>query len=126
MKYFFRLSVAAISLMFATLAIAQQAILSERDIFTPTIATHGMVVTGEEIAAQVGVEVLQKGGNAVDTAVTIGFVKAVTYPRAGNIGGGGFMLIYSAKTGKVIAIDYREKAPAKATRDMFLDKKRKA
>ncbi|MEN8221532.1 MAG: gamma-glutamyltransferase, partial [Pseudomonadota bacterium] len=125
MKYFFRVSVAAISLMFATLAIAQPAILSERDIFTPTIATHGMVVTGEEIAAQVGVEVLQKGGNAVDAAVTIGFVKAVTYPRAGNIGGGGFMLIYSAKTGKVVAIDYREKAPAKATRDMFLNKKGK-
>jgi len=123
MKYFFRFSVAAISLMFATLTIAQTAILSERDIFTPTIATHGMVVTGEEIAAQVGVEVLQKGGNAVDAAVTIGFVKAVSYPRAGNIGGGGFMLIYSAKTKKVIAIDYREKAPLNATRDMFLDKK---
>ena len=125
MKHFFRFSVAAISLIFATLAIAQDAILSERDIFTPTIATHGMVVTGEEIAAQIGVQVLQKGGNAVDAAVTIGFVKAVTYPRAGNIGGGGFMLIYSAKTGKVIAIDYREKAPLKATRDMFLDKKGK-
>ncbi len=125
MKYFFRTSVAAISLMFATLAIAQNAIISERDIFTPTIATHGMVVTGEEIAAQIGVEVLQKGGNAVDAAVTIGFVKAVTYPRAGNLGGGGFMLIYSAKTGKVIAIDYREKAPLKATRDMYLDKKGK-
>jgi len=123
MKYLFRISVAAISLMFATLAIAQQAIISERDIFTPTIATNGMVVTGEEIAAQIGVEVLQKGGNAVDAAVTIGFVKAVTYPRAGNLGGGGFMLIYSAKTKKVIAIDYREKAPLKATRDMFLDKK---
>ncbi len=68
MKYFFRISVAAISLMFATLAIAQNAIISERDIFTPTIATHGMVVTGEEIAAQIGVEVLQKGGNAVDAA----------------------------------------------------------
>ncbi len=123
MKYFFRVSVATISLMFATLAIAQQAIISERDIFTPTIAKHGMVVTGEEIAAQIGVEVLQKGGNAVDAAVTIGFVKAVTYPRAGNIGGGGFMLIYSAKTKTVIAIDYREKAPLNATRDMFLDKK---
>jgi gamma-glutamyltranspeptidase/glutathione hydrolase len=123
MKYFFRLYFAAISLMFATLALAQSANLSERDILTPTIAMHGMVVTGEEIAAQVGVKILQKGGNAVDAAVTIGFIKAVTYPQAGNIGGGGFMLIYSAKTGEVIAIDYREKAPAKATRDMFLDEK---
>lgn len=95
--------------------------ISERDIFTPTIAKNGMVVTGEEIATQVGVEVLQKGGNAIDAAVTVGFVKAVTYPQAGNIGGGGFMLIYSAKTKQVIAIDYREKAPAKATRNMFLD-----
>ncbi|WP_069469924.1 gamma-glutamyltransferase [Candidatus Marithrix sp. Canyon 246] len=123
MKYLFRVSVAATSLMFATLSIAQTAIISERDIFTPTIATHGMVVTAEKMAAQIGVEVLQKGGNAVDAAVTIGFVKAVTYPRAGNLGGGGFMLIYSAKTKKVIAIDYREKAPLKATRDMFLDEK---
>jgi gamma-glutamyltranspeptidase/glutathione hydrolase len=123
MTYFFRCSFAAISLTFSTLAIAQQANLSERDIFTPTIATHGMVVTGEDIAAQIGVEVLQKGGNAVDAAVTIGLVKAVTYPRAGNIGGGGFMLIYSAKTEEIVAIDYREKAPAKATRDMFLDEK---
>jgi gamma-glutamyltranspeptidase/glutathione hydrolase len=93
------------------------------DILTPTIAKHGMVVTGEDIAAQVGIEVLQKGGNAIDAAVTVGFVKAVTYPQAGNIGGGGFMLIYSAKTKQVIAIDYREKAPAKATRNMFLDQK---
>jgi gamma-glutamyltranspeptidase/glutathione hydrolase len=123
MTYFFRLSFAAISLMSSTLTIAQQANITERDIFTPTIATHGMVVTGEEIAAQIGVEVLQKGGNAVDAAVTIGLVKAVTYPRAGNIGGGGFMLIYSAKTEEIVAIDYREKAPTKATRDMFLDEK---
>jgi len=122
MKYFLKHSMTAISLMFATITQAQTANLSERDIFTPTIATHGMVATGEEIAAQIGVEILQKGGNAVDAAVTIGFVKAVTYPQAGNIGGGGFMLIYSAKTKKVIAIDYREKAPAKATRDMFKQK----
>jgi gamma-glutamyltranspeptidase/glutathione hydrolase len=124
MMYFFRRFIAmamAMSLMFATSALAQSANLTERDIFTPTIATHGMVVTAEEIATQIGIEILQKGGNAVDAAVTIGFVKAVTYPQAGNIGGGGFMLIYSAKTGKVIAIDYREKAPGKATRDMFLD-----
>jgi len=124
MKYFLKHSMTAISLMFATITQAQTANLTERDIFTPTIATHGMVATGEEIAAQIGVEILQKGGNAVDAAVTIGFVKAVTYPQAGNLGGGGFMLIYSAKTKKVIAIDYREKAPAKATRDMFLDEQK--
>lgn len=123
MIYFLRCFFTAISLTFATFATAQQANVSERDIFKPTIAKHGMVVTGEDIATQIGVEVLQKGGNAIDAAVTIGFVKAVTYPRAGNIGGGGFMLIYSAKTEKIVAIDYREKAPAKATQDMFLDDK---
>lgn len=88
----------------------------------PAHAQNGMVVTAESIATQIGVEVLKQGGNAIDAAVTIGFVMAVTYPTAGNIGGGGFMQIYSAKTGQVVAIDYRETAPVLAHRDMFLDK----
>ncbi len=116
MKYLLRVFLIAFA------PVAQSANITEQDIFTPVQAKHGMVVAGEEIAAQVGVEILQQGGNAIDAAVTVGFVKAVTYPRAGNLGGGGFMLIYSAKTEKVIAIDYREKAPALATREMFLDK----
>jgi len=82
----------------------------------------GMIATAEPIATQIGLEILKQGGNAIDAAVTIGFTMAVTYPSAGNIGGGGFMLIYSAKTGQVIAIDYRETAPALAHRDMFLNK----
>lgn len=102
-------------------AVAQPAIISHRDIFTPVEGERGMVVTGEPIAARIGLDVLKRGGNAVDAAVTIGFVMAVTLPRAGNIGGGGFMLIYSAKSGEVIAIDYREQAPAGAHRDMFID-----
>ncbi|MEK8018189.1 MAG: gamma-glutamyltransferase [Candidatus Parabeggiatoa sp.] len=122
MKPFFSFFSITISLMFATLAIAQPANLSDRYIFTPVQAKQGMVVTAEKIATQVGVEILQKGGNAIDAAVAIGFVMAVTYPQAGNIGGGGFMLFYSSKTTEILAIDYREKAPAKATRDMFLDK----
>lgn len=82
-----------------------------------------MVVTGEPLAAKVGLDVLKNGGNAIDAAVAIGFAQAVTLPKAGNIGGGGFMVIHVAKTGETIAIDFRETAPAKAHRDLFLDKK---
>ena len=82
-----------------------------------------MVVAQESRAARIGVEILDRGGNAVDAAVAVGFALAVTYPRAGNIGGGGFMVIHLAKDNRDIAIDYRETAPAAATRDMFLDAK---
>src|SRR5471030_2795346 len=75
-------------------------------------AKHGMVVTPEPHAAHIGVEILKKGGNAVDAAVAVGFALAVTYPAAGNIGGGGFMLIHLAAGKKDIAIDYRELSPA--------------
>jgi len=79
-----------------------------------------MVVASEPLAAEVGVEVLKAGGNAVDAAVAVGFALAVTHPEAGNIGGGGFMLIRLA-SGDSVAIDYREEAPAAAARDMYLD-----
>jgi len=95
---------------------------SPQEIFSPIEAKNGMVVTSEPIATQIGVNVLKQGGNAIDAAVAVGFAMAVTYPRAGNIGGGGFMLIHFAKTGQVVAIDYRETAPALAQRDMFLNK----
>jgi gamma-glutamyltranspeptidase/glutathione hydrolase len=84
------------------------------------VARNGMVVAQEARAARIGVDILQRGGNAVDAAVAVGFAMAVTYPRAGNIGGGGFMVIHLA-SGDDVAIDYRETAPAAATRDMFLD-----
>jgi gamma-glutamyltranspeptidase/glutathione hydrolase len=83
-------------------------------------AEHGMVVAQEKIGAHVGADILRRGGNAVDAAVATGFALAVTYPRAGNIGGGGFMVIHSAERNEDVAIDYRETAPAAATRDMFL------
>jgi gamma-glutamyltranspeptidase/glutathione hydrolase len=86
----------------------------------PVAAKHGMVVAQERIAAHVGADVLARGGNAVDAAVATGFAMAVTYPRAGNIGGGGFMVIHSAESHEDITIDYRETAPAATTRDMFL------
>jgi gamma-glutamyltranspeptidase/glutathione hydrolase len=82
-------------------------------------ARNGMVVAQERLAAEIGADILKRGGNAVDAAVATGFAMAVTYPRAGNLGGGGFMLIHRAG-GDAIAIDYRETAPAAATRDMFL------
>lgn len=86
----------------------------------PVKAKHGMVVSADPLATQIGVEILKRGGNAVDAAVAVGFALAVTYPAAGNIGGGGFMNIRFAD-GRCYAIDYREKAPGKAFRDMYLD-----
>jgi gamma-glutamyltranspeptidase/glutathione hydrolase len=81
---------------------------------------NGMVVAQEKLAAQVGAEFLRQGGNAVDAAVATGFAMAVSYPRAGNIGGGGFMVIHSAERHEDVAIDYRETAPNATTRDIFL------
>ena len=89
----------------------------------PVEAAHGMVVSTNGLASEVGVEILKKGGNAVDAAVATAFALAVTHPSAGNIGGGGFMLIRWADTGKAVLVDYREEAPGRAERDMYLDEK---
>lgn len=86
----------------------------------PTVAEHGMVVSASSLASDVGVEIMKKGGNAIDAAVATGFALAVTHPQAGNIGGGGFMVIRTA-TGTSITLDFREMAPAGATRSMYLD-----
>jgi gamma-glutamyltranspeptidase/glutathione hydrolase len=86
----------------------------------PLRARHGMVSSTSEIASRVGVDVMKKGGNAFDAAVAVAFALAVTWPAAGNLGGGGFMLIRKAD-GKAEAIDYRETAPLAASRDMYLD-----
>ena len=88
--------------------------------FQPVVAENGMVAAQERIAAQVGADILKSGGNAIDAAVAVGFALAVTHPQAGNLGGGGFMLI-SLAGGKKVAIDYRETAPAAASQNMFLD-----
>jgi gamma-glutamyltranspeptidase/glutathione hydrolase len=87
---------------------------------------HGEVVAQEARAAEIGVDVLRRGGNAVDAAVATGFAMAVSYPSAGNLGGGGYMVIHLAGRHTDVAIDYRETAPAAATRDMFLDQNGKA
>ena len=86
----------------------------------PTIAQHGMVVTNSPLASEAGAEILRKGGNAVDAAVAVGFALEVTYPFAGNIGGGGFMVIRMAN-GDANAMDYRETAPLASTRDMYIE-----
>ncbi len=86
----------------------------------PERSKSGIVVSASPLASQIGVDILKKGGNAVDAAVAVGFVLAVTYPTAGNIGGGGFMVIHLAD-GINTTFDFRETAPYKATKDMFLD-----
>lgn len=87
----------------------------------PELSRTGLVVSQEALASAVGAEILAEGGNAVDAAVATGFALAVTLPQAGNIGGGGFMLVHLADEGKAIAIDYRETAPQRARADIFLD-----
>ena len=91
------------------------------DIFHPVVARQGMVASEQQLASRIGVEILQQGGNAVDAAVAVGFALAVVLPNAGNLGGGGFMLVHDARNGQQLAIDFREVAPAKAARDMYLD-----
>jgi len=94
---------------------------SDKERELPVLASHGAVSSQEHLATEVGVEILKRGGNAVDAAVAVGFALAVTHPVAGNLGGGGFMMVYIARTHETVAIDYREAAPKAATRDMFLD-----
>ncbi|MES3675989.1 gamma-glutamyltransferase [Halomonas elongata] len=108
------------TLLATPMALGQSAIL-EGERFHPEESTDGMVATSHFLASRVARDVMAEGGNAVDAAVTAGFALAVTQPRSGNIGGGGFMLISDENSGEVIAIDYRETAPAAATETMFQD-----
>ena len=86
----------------------------------PVTGQHAMVVSEHPLASEVGAEILRRGGNAIDAAVAVGFAQAVVNPRAGNIGGGGY-LVYRQANGEAFALDFREAAPAAATRDMYLD-----
>ena len=90
-------------------------------IVSPVTAQHGMVVSEQALASNTGLDVLQRGGNAIDAAVAVGFALAVVLPNAGNIGGGGFMLIHDARSGKDIALDFREIAAGRAQQHMYLD-----
>src|SRR5262245_54768860 len=87
----------------------------------PVYSKHAMVASQHPIASKIGIEVLKKGGNAVDAAIAVGLALAVVYPEAGNLGGGGFMLIRKGN-GETHAIDYREMAPKAASRNVFVDK----
>src|SRR5207247_7232004 len=86
----------------------------------PVRARHGMVASREAHATDIGVAVLEAGGNTIDAAVAVGFALAVTHPSAGNLGGGGFLLARFAD-GRTTFLDFRERAPASASRDMYLD-----
>jgi gamma-glutamyltranspeptidase/glutathione hydrolase len=110
--------VAAPSLKLFSKAVISTAIAASRE---PVRAKHGIVASTNEIASQVGVDIMKRGGNAIDAAIAVAFALAVTHPAAGNLGGGGFMMI-RLKNGKTTAIDYREMAPAAATRNVYLDK----
>ena len=117
---------AATALLMACMPLAEAQ--EQRRLYTPAAldsvhavqAEHGMVVAQEKLATQIGADILRQGGNAVDAAIANGIALTVTYPRAGNIGGGGFMVIHSAERGQDVAIDYRETAPSAMTRDIFL------
>jgi gamma-glutamyltranspeptidase/glutathione hydrolase len=122
------LTVTVLRLIWPSALPAQQVVPQDRLLEQSTgipaaqVATgsRGMVASQDERATRIGLEILEKGGNAVDAAVAVGFALAVTLPRAGNIGGGGFMLVHMAETGVNAAIDYREAAPAATTPDVFL------
>ena len=105
------------------LTLADQPIIISDARIHPQASKNGMVVSQDEIATNIAVQVLKNGGNAADAAVALAYTLAVTQPKAGNIGGGGFALYYEAKTGKTYAIDFRESAPASATKNMYLDDK---
>ena len=113
-------------LSFAPAGAVADPVISPLATARPVVAKHGMVVTQETAASRVGLDILKRGGNAVDAAVAIGFALAVTLPRAGNLGGGGFMLIHRADLNQTTAIDYRETAPSATTKDVFLDADGKA
>lgn len=120
------LALAAFALALPVPVAAQSKHLLEYpSVHSPVVGTRGMVVSQNEMASQVGAQILRDGGNAVDAAVAVGFALAVTLPRAGNIGGDGFMTVYDAKTKQVRVIDFRGVAPRAATPAMFVDNKGK-
>ncbi|MEM6377355.1 MAG: gamma-glutamyltransferase, partial [Bacteroidota bacterium] len=109
-----------IILIFGSFACKQAPVPPNYDIQKSVVSDSAMVVSPHPLASEVGVDILKQGGNAVDATVAVQFALAVVYPRAGNIGGGGFM-VFRQSDGSIDAIDYREKAPGAASRDMYLD-----
>lgn len=110
--------------LFANTTVNQATLSSydyDNEIFHPVRAQNGMVASEHAIASQVGLDILKRGGNAVDAAVAVGFALAVVLPHAGNLGGGGFLVLHDSQSGQNIALDFREMAPHHASRNMFLD-----
>jgi len=116
------LAAVLVSLSHASAQTTDAPIVRYSDLRHPIFGASGMVSSQNAHATEVGAQILADGGNAVDAAVAVGFALAVSLPRAGNLGGGGFMLVHDADSGETVAIDYREAAPRRAGRDMFLDK----
>lgn len=126
MKVVFRYFV-ALSLISAQTLLAEPPtavappIIDYQSRFHPVIGRNGIVSSQEALASDIGIQVLKDGGNAVDSAIAVAYALAVTLPKAGNLGGGGFILVHSAKDNKTYSFDFREMAPLAATRDMYLD-----
>lgn len=121
MRHFLIVICAILTAVPASGQLTDSPVIRYQDLTHPVLGSSGMVAAQNSLSAQVGAAVLADGGNAVDAAVAVGFSLAVTLPRAGNLGGGGFMLIHDSSADETIAIDYREMAPLRATRDMYLD-----
>jgi gamma-glutamyltranspeptidase/glutathione hydrolase len=122
-KRSFLVFLTTLSFIFASFPLATYAAASPQPLYIsrePVRAPHAMVASTQQLASEVGADILKRGGNAIDAAIAVAFALAVVHPVAGNLGGGGFMLI-RFKDGRSTVIDYREQAPAAATRDMYLD-----
>ena len=106
---------------FTTVISAQQSYIDYQSPFHPTVSKYGMVVSQNHLSSDIGIQILNKGGNAVDAAVAVGFSLAVTLPRAGNLGGGGFMLVYLKEKDEIFYIDYRSKSPLNSSIENIFD-----
>jgi len=115
------LSLVSLCCILSLNAFTQQAIYSSASIHHPRVAENGMVASQHALATEAGLKILEQGGNAVDAAVAVGFSLAVVLPRAGNLGGGGFMIVHEADSKTTETLNYREIAPGKSSRDMYLD-----
>ncbi|MEJ6011495.1 gamma-glutamyltransferase [Novosphingobium aquae] len=117
------LAISAAAMLASPLAAQKKQLLEYPSIHSPVVGERGMIVSQNAIASKVGADIIRRGGNAVDAAVAMGFALAVTLPRAGNIGGDGFMLVHDGKSGQDLFLDFRSVAPKAATLPMFLDNK---